>query len=66
MSGSVTQKYRDLFGGQRGGLLRMKYSVDHRVRIDAHLKGLVRDAARYTNLPVFVMRAQTCGVAHSL
>ena len=66
MSDTVTQKYRNLFGGQKGRLSRMKYSVDHTVRIDAHLKGLVRDVARYTNLPVFVMRVQTCGVAHSL
>ena len=44
----------------------MEHSVDHTFRIDAHLKGLVRDVARYTNLPLFVMRVQTCGVDHSL
>ena len=43
----------------------MGYSVDHTFRIDAPSKGLVRDVARYTNLPLFVMRVQTRGVDHS-
>ena len=66
MSDLVTQKFRSLFGGQKGGVLRMDCFVGHTFRIDARLKGLVRDVAHYTNLPVFVMRVQTCGVAHSL
>ena len=44
----------------------MEYSVDHTFRIDAHSKGLVRDVARYTNLPLSVMRVQTRGVDHPL
>ena len=43
----------------------MGHSVDQ-IRIDAHLNGPVRDVARYTNVPLFVMRVQTCGVDHSL